>query len=851
MTRQMKTIVALLAIMTTLLLAQSGKNFAFNGDLKLEAFGQVIGWITPPAPWTAYHADGGPNNMPYVAMRPGGDDDYENKLRLKYLWLTPGEKFHLSAFIRTKDFSAKRGELLLVNAPWYDETGIKKFPANTNGWQKFEMDVVCPKAGIHGYDVVLLLIGQRGELDVADIRLTALSAEAEAKSVSPEKMLLETPRLIPYGRSFDEIPADKPEISFIWHGVIDENFKEADWFSDAVDNNGKSVTMQTPFETGKPFVLPLQGIAKGKQNINVRIVSHKDGKVGYMETFVVNVRDIPADKDVTQGVRLNNFTVELANKPIKAGEQFSFTLAHDTWVYITLKDTPNDKPFGIILDGKAVGVDELTRLPEAFRLLSAGTHTVSANWDDTLVIRTIAELFSCGMKQGPDIAIFPPFDWEFTKKYALKAVTTLNRGSYVKNGREFVDAAHRTGRLWLEDMYIAHCKNPEQMEKTMVAQMNKLEFRDGNTTNELDYWWDSMRFYTPLLKTFKYDHSKLIYTWIGGSAPFTPSMHQDFIGACLNASNGRGKILCETYMFTKATEEAARKEVLDFLVPNITNSCNYFPADEYRRRSGVILGNFNQLNVITVEHHPQVDYKYFLDMQINIVANEPIFKGIGVLGYWGTHYADEELYRWSHELLRHYVVEGKKEMLSKKYGFTYLTPHIVNNDFSDGLNVWTIENAAEKSVTTETCMGYASRSQGRYMVPRGCGDTVCVMHRQDGKANRVSQVAKDLVPGKQYMLLFSVGDYDDLKAKEHKTRQDGFDAILENAEILPESTVYVDTRSKGKYDRNHNVTRPNIHRIIFKPKAATMKITFTDEKAKPGENLMFNYVQVKPFFPKN
>ena len=28
-----------------------------------------------------------------------------------------------------------------------------------------------------------------------------------------------------------------------------------------------------------------------------------------------------------------------------------------------------------------------------------------------------------------------------------------------------------------------------------------------------------------------------------------------------------------------------------------------------------------------------------------------------------------------------------------------------------------------------------------------------------------------------------------------------------------------------------------------------MTVTFTDEKAQPGENLMVNYIQLKPFYP--
>lgn len=836
-----------MSALSIVLLAQDGRNLAYNGDFKVFEAEKVSTWVTPPQPYVTWHKDGGPDNLPYVAMRFGGDDEYENKLRHKYVQLVAGEKYHLSAYVRTKDFSAKRGELLVVNIPWYNEVGIKKFPANTDGWQKFETDIVCPRqVEKAGYDIVVLIIGQRGEFDIADIRLTALTATAAEKSVSVGDTIHKTIHLIPYGRSFDEVPADKPEITLVWHGQIGDNFKAEDYLVEAVSSDGAFKSPRIPFSVGKPFAIPLLGIVKGKHELKIRIVSKAHETVGYEETFAVNVRDIPADKDVTQGVRLNNMTVELLNKPVKAGEPSTFTLAHDTWVYLTIKDIPNDKPFGLILDGKAVGIDELTGLPEAFRLLSAGTHAVASNWDGTLVARTIPELFSCGMNQGPDIAIFPPFDWNFAKKYALDAVTTLNRGSFVKNGRELVDAAHRSGRIWLEDMYVVNCKDSNDMAKLMERKMAALDFRDGNTSNEVGFGWYVMNYYTPALKTFKYDHSKLIYTWNGTTPPFSKIQDQDFIGAAFNAGNGRGKILHEVYMKTKNSEEEARNYVLGELLPVISTCKMIYP--DYIRRAGIILGNFNQLNVITIEHHPKVDFKYYLDLQWNLVANNPEFEGIGVIGYWGTNYTDEELYRWSHRLLRHYGVEGRRDMLSARYGFTYIPGHIVNNDFEDGLSGWTVESAEDGSISIQKFKGYGLRNQERWSSPSGCGDQFCVLKAVAGKPNRVSQIAQNLVPGKQYMLLFSVGDYDDLKKQVLNPRRLGLDAILENAEILPESTVYVDSRQYGKYKHNHNVARQNLHRIIFKPKSSTMKITFTDAKAKPGENLMFNYVQVKPLF---
>ena len=82
-------------------MAQDSANLAFNGDFKQTAFGHAYGWMCPPAPYTTYHATGGPDGLPYVAMRQGDDDAYENKLRMKYITLVPGEPYRISAWIRT------------------------------------------------------------------------------------------------------------------------------------------------------------------------------------------------------------------------------------------------------------------------------------------------------------------------------------------------------------------------------------------------------------------------------------------------------------------------------------------------------------------------------------------------------------------------------------------------------------------------------------------------------------------------------------------------------------------------------------------------------------------------------
>ncbi|MBO4344365.1 MAG: hypothetical protein J5833_01335, partial [Victivallales bacterium] len=570
-----------------------------------------------------------------------------------------------------------------------------------------------------------------------------------------------------------------------------------------------------------------------------------DATIAYEETYLVNLRDIPTEAEATQGTRLNNFTVELVNQTVTPNQSVSFTTAHDQWMYFTVK-TPSKKDFTMLLDGMKID-DCATGLPEAFRFVPAGRHTLSTDCGGTLIARTIAELFTCAIREGPRVTNFPTYDWAFAKKWLLPAVTHCNRGT--PNAQMFKEC-HDSGRIWTGNLYAVSPPSIQEQFKRIDSAFKSLKGRDGVTADELGYNMPEIDNYTQALKRHPYDRDKLIYTWIGGEPGALRSVHTDFIATCLNASRGRGKLLREIYIgANKLTEEDAYKNAYSRMENYFRISKSFYP--DFARRSGIILGNFNQLNVITLEYYPQIDYKYFLDMQLNILANDPVFEGIGITGYWGTHYTDEEMYRWSHALLRHYVVEGQKEMLSKKYGFSYVPGHIENNDFADGLKGWTVKEAEKGTVKTAYNKEYNRRNQNRWGGAGDIGNTFCTLKAVESKPNTISQVAKNLIPGKEYVLLFSAGSYDDLKVQKFNPREFGLEATISDAEIIPDGTfVFVDKRAKGNYAFNHGVARQNLYRYVFKPKKSEVTITFSDAKAKPGETLMFNYVQVKPFFPK-
>ena len=217
---------------------------------------------------------------------------------------------------------------------------------------------------------------------------------------------------------------------------------------------------------------------------------------------------------------------------------------------------------------------------------------------------------------------------------------------------------------------------------------------------------------------------RLIFTCAVG-IPCTPGVDQEFVSACANASRGRGRVIYEIYCRTKPTEAEARAYFEDYLKGSVKAYADLYPGafDSL----GVFLANFNQIPLISVHHHPEVDIKYFLDMQLNLIANDSVFEGLGSISYWSCYYADREFFRWSMALARHYCVEGRTDMLSDKFGYHYLPGHLENGDFRDGLTGW----MAEGTVSSAKIKGLGENLERRWY-SGGIGDDFALFKKQPG-----------------------------------------------------------------------------------------------------------------------
>ena len=356
------------------LFAQEGKNLILNGDFSTLFEGRPDYWFSSPEPFSLFHTSGGPNGMNYLSMCETDRMDYENKVRVKYLTLVPGESYRLSAMVRTTNFTASRGDILVIDNGWYHEIGFQNFPKNTDGWQKYEKEIKAPESSdTTKYDLVILTINQKGALDVTDVKLIPLTEKAIAESKPTSSFsMAKLARLIPWTPSFNEVPISRPEVSFMYYGLLHDGFKAEQYQIQAVGEGFTSPLVS--FTSSEPIRFSLKGMKPGLQKLTLKIIAKADATIAYEETYLVNLRDIPTEAEATQGTRLNNFTVELVNQTVTPNQSVSFTTAHDQWMYFTVK-TPSKKDFTMLLDGMKID-DCATGLPEAFRFVPAGRHAI-------------------------------------------------------------------------------------------------------------------------------------------------------------------------------------------------------------------------------------------------------------------------------------------------------------------------------------------------------------------------------------------------------------------------------------------------------------------------------------------
>lgn len=820
-----------------------GENLLINGVFEAEQLDFPAFW-QKGGDHTGFNPTGGPGNTGAVVFsNPDETEGISSTCRQYDLQIVAGETYKISAYVKTRGFKSSHCGIIVHNNGWLKENGIRVFPEDTDGWQYMEQEFALQESKDDVYGIAIFAIKYVGEIQFSQVKLEAISEAALAgSSISPAVVEQRRPRLVAWEPLLNKIPLKDPRMTFHFFGKTEHANTEYDCVA-TVDG----ATVRTSPLTRDINTVDLSGVAAGDHVLNVAIVGRAAQERVFEATHTITLIDIP-EVDVSAHQRLNNLVVEVLAQPLRAtaaGQRFSFSTARDGWVFIKVETNADDPELSIALAADDAVITAATDRREAFRELPRGEHDLvvrGAASGGRIVVRSISEVFNypaCANSQVPQNG---KYDWDFHVKHVFPAVTTLNGGNIPEEHRPDV---RRMGLKWLANVGTSAPKDAADL----VARISKspgmtAPWYDGFTCDEQFFGRPDLTYYTEALRLLENPQNRLIYTWIVGK-PGLPGVHNDFMSASLNASRGRGRLLFEAYCHSRPSEEDAVSYLNDRVVDTMEQFSGYFP--NVGAGTGILFGNFNQIPIISLDVNPEVDFKYYLDMQLNLVANNPIFRDLGMTGYWGSYYDDEELYRWSMRLLRHYCVEGNTEMLSNAYGYVYSPGHLKNCDFIDGLQHWAADPA--DGLRADSFAGYGKGSQGRWGAAGGTGDTFCVFTRGAERPNTLSQTATGLTPGKVYTLQFVTADYKDMVAGKVDPRQHALEAVLDaGAEVIPEqSYVYVDSRNSGRKE-NDGLVRINLHHIRFRAAAESVAITFTDADAEAGTETALNYIMLKPYF---
>ncbi len=842
-------VLALFLFTVTHAAVEPGQNLLINPDFEAEQLDWPKYWHFGVRQFLQFELGGGPKSGGAIVLKAEQSEPGNARIRqLDAKMLVAGEQYKISAWIKSSDFKAKRGGILLHNQGWWAAKGIVELPENTEGWEYFEEVVTLMDSKDKRYTFVIYAHEYSGELKIGQLKMEALSAKALSDTQLPEELVEQSKfRMVPWEPRLNYIPVSNPKLSFRSYGMTAAMLQQQYECSAKID--GEVLRVQSLEK--ELNVLDLAGLKPGDYRLELEVKKQGEdkGESLFRQSYPITLREIASVKPEAYR-RLNNFVLEALHEKLDGTEQsFVFDNPKDGWVYLCFENVLEATQLRAEISGLGTVIDANTPGLECFRYLNAGRQQVNvkgATVGGVLNLRCISEIFHCPACQNSVVRQNGRYDWNFFSKYVFPNVTTVNKGSLPNNR---LSAFNALGLRWLGNLNTTSAQSGDDLIARISGSSGMNEDRyQGVTCDEQFFTRPFLFYYTDAMWRYQAPAERFLYTWIVGK-PSVPGMHSEFFSASVNASRGKGKVLFEAYCHSKPDEEEARAYLQDKLVDTMLKFEQCYPnAAEY---TGMIFGNFNQLPIISLDVLPEVDYKYYLDMQLQLAATHPAFDRLGVIGYWGGHYADEEMLRWSMQLLRHYCIEGKSEMLSKEYGYKYNPGHLQNCDFVDALQHWKVQAAENGSVSTATFPGFGADSQRRWSGPIGTGDGFCLLKRQTKGANFISQIATGLTPGKTYTLQFVTADYQDMLQKRSNPRQHPIKALLsDSAEVLPEqSYVYVHDRVDAKTQaRLKGLARTNLHHVRFKALKSEVEIKFTDQNAEFGEELALNYIQLRPYF---
>ncbi len=599
---------------------------------------------------------------------------------------------------------------------------------------------------------------------------------------------------------------------------------------------------------GRPMLLLLDVAELPPGDVTVEVSVHDAAGKRIGEATRTDV-SWPGRDEAFRGVRvLNNLVWELINeKPggVAGQLKFAFTQPKRRWIYIHCTGQHID----ITVDGETV------TLPEQMLYLPTGEHTLAIQPSDesarvdSLIVRSIPQLIFDSMIPIPHVESAIPYNEDFIRRHIVPHVNTF---TVIESNRKprpqqpLFKEIFRSGRRIL-----GHCLVPREVDGKPITGEAAAEFisktwgmtradMHGVVADEFGISREHCAAYADAVR--RLEPGRDYFPYVGRL--YTGEAGRKLVQALVDTGSA---FLMKRYLRCPSTEQSARDAAWRAFVPEAGRYRTLCPGsiESMIVCFGYMCTPNEFLNVV-----PQANYKTFLDMQFHLVANEPEFWATRGLTNYYVHYADEETTRWLVHLYRHYGIEGHMQpAAADPFNDSRL---MTNGDFADGTEHWKVSSAAPDSIriVDEIHFGWL---QGRYpYTPRG--DSALVMVRSKDKPNRVSQTIRHLQPGRRYAFRMISAEYGDFTRKERHALR----VTIDGADVQPDQSythIFHNSyaHSYGKYGSDQDAWM-NYHWILFRAKAATAELSVTDWASdgepggRVGQPLMFNYVQVHPYF---
>ncbi len=593
----------------------------------------------------------------------------------------------------------------------------------------------------------------------------------------------------------------------------------------------------------------------------------------------------------TSGMKvLNNLVMELLrreNVQIEKSYEIAFVTPYEGWVFFscTVNGTASDQIAVTVDDAEILVRDGQEGKPgEGMRYLSQGDHKIKIACGgnlmvEKLIVRAIPELIYTQFNEQPSITEYGPYDWHYLQKHIVRNVnvmTTLERAlkpSSASNDitqiyREYMQWWQDQGKKWMFTFGLPgsggdEAAATERIYKGLHDYVGRYQtFADGIIVDEFPGAGNDLKInYLAIAKAIDklYQDPKLVnkrfYAYAYGTPMVLEETSKRFAETVFKHN---GNIVLEWYPPENNT--AAFSVYRDDMrtwekqLPGATR--HLFANIAYSSHGAITTQNVN----------PSLDYKVYMDMFMNTLANDPAFFGLGGVSWYSAHAAEEEYIRWGSRLFRHYCIEGKTNLLSDELGYKYHLTHVVNPDFVQGLDGWEIAKAEDDAVSVKSLEG-VGYLEGRYIDRSNAdGDTFVRLKRSAKAPNTLSQNIVNLTPGRLYSVKLFSGDYQNLMKGESQYEKYGLLIQIDNADILDKKSFQqvfspnFDRAGLKKYFPQFNSYSPfwlNLHQMIFRAKGSQVRLNISDwlggkEPGGPiGQELIFNFVEVQPYYDEN